>query len=502
MHELPDIKLGHLTSVWGSSSEPLIFYGPDRGHVMVIGQTRSGKSTYLENTAKQDIEAGAGVSFVDPHGDSYEHLLDYIPKWRAEDVVIFDPYGERERPVSINLLGGWHHPDDRVTWALGIVKMFRHLWRDTWGMRLQQILMHSVLALRDHQDSTFLSVLKLLTDPEYRDYVLKSCRNPVVAHFFEKELGKWGPNFAAEAINPVMSRAEQYLVSPIVQNIFGQSRSTIDFADIMDTRKICLANLAEGALEEDTVNLLGSLIVTKYLITGQQRYRVPEQRRVPHTLIVDEFPRFTTLAFKDVFTGSGKFKLHVMAAFQTLEQIKDEEVLAAVLQSRNAVAYSVHGADARKLVDVFGDESLEVLSMLERYQACVKLDVGGEPHSPIKLAMLPPIERPERKSRRGLIKKVSRERYAPKPRQAVEEHIKKTVFGWTAPARAGRRGEVPRLPEKKEYARPWEAGRKEKQETPVQEPAPVSRKPCDLCDRGIVRVRPAAGGPETGLLCA
>ena len=81
------------------------------------------------------------------------------------------------------------HPDDRVAYALGIVKMFRHLWRDTWGMRLQQILLHSILALLDHQGSTFVSLLRLLTDGEYREYVLRSCRNPIVTHFFEKELG-------------------------------------------------------------------------------------------------------------------------------------------------------------------------------------------------------------------------------------------------------------------------------------------------------------------------
>jgi hypothetical protein len=163
MQELPDIQIGHLRNSWGETS--LSFLGRDRGSMYVIGQTRSGKSTFLENIAKQDIEAGAGVSFVDPHGDSYEHLLDYIPKRRAEDVVIFDPYAERERPVGINVLG-WVPPDDRPTYALGIVKMFRHLWAKTWGMRLQQILQHSILALLDHQGSTFLSLLKLLIDPE------------------------------------------------------------------------------------------------------------------------------------------------------------------------------------------------------------------------------------------------------------------------------------------------------------------------------------------------
>jgi hypothetical protein len=502
MQELPDIQLGHLKSEYGQA--PLHFFGPDRGSMYVIGRTRSGKSTFLENIAKQDIETGAGVSFLDPHGDSYGNLLDFIPRRRAEDVVIFDPYAERERPVGINLLG-WVPPDDRPTYALCVVKMFHHLWANTWGMRLQQILQHSILALLDYQGSTFLSVLKLLIDPDYCEYVLKSCRNPVVRQFFEEEKAKWGAGFMAEAINPVMSRAEQYLISPIVQNIFGQPKSTIDFADIMDSRKIFLANLAEGALEGDLVNLLGAMLVTKHLITAQQRYRVPERARVPHPLIVDEFQRFTTQASADVFTGAGKFKLFLVAAHQALGQIEDEQIRSAVMQSRNAVAFSVTGEDAKALVNVFGEGSLELITeKLNRYEACVKIDANGETQTPLRVVMLPPIPRaPGRKSRRELITRLSRERYAPKTRQAIEQFINETVFQWEAPAKSSRREGMAVPPAaKKEYERPWRAGRS-RSKTPAAPPleaAPVPKN-CTLCDRGIVRVRPKEGGTERALIC-
>lgn len=58
-------------------------------HMYVVGQTGTGKSTYLENLALQDMLEGRGFAFVDPHGDTAEKLLAMVPKERTEDVIYF-----------------------------------------------------------------------------------------------------------------------------------------------------------------------------------------------------------------------------------------------------------------------------------------------------------------------------------------------------------------------------------------------------------------------------
>ena len=62
-----------------------------RRHVYIIGKTGMGKSTLLENMILSDIEAGKGVAVIDPHGDLAEAILEYIPKRRTNDVILFDP---------------------------------------------------------------------------------------------------------------------------------------------------------------------------------------------------------------------------------------------------------------------------------------------------------------------------------------------------------------------------------------------------------------------------
>jgi type IV secretory pathway VirB4 component len=53
-----------------------------RRHMYIIGKTGMGKTTLIENMVIQDILNGHGVAFVDPHGDSVEKVLDYIPSNR------------------------------------------------------------------------------------------------------------------------------------------------------------------------------------------------------------------------------------------------------------------------------------------------------------------------------------------------------------------------------------------------------------------------------------
>src|SRR5947208_16840463 len=64
---------------------------PDRrAHTYLIGKTGTGKSTLLENLARQDIRAGNGLALLDPHGDLAERLLAAIPEKRTEDLIYFN----------------------------------------------------------------------------------------------------------------------------------------------------------------------------------------------------------------------------------------------------------------------------------------------------------------------------------------------------------------------------------------------------------------------------
>ncbi|MCD5397237.1 MAG: ATP-binding protein, partial [Candidatus Pacebacteria bacterium] len=122
-----------------------------RKHVYIIGKTGMGKSVLLENMAIQDIQAGKGVCFVDPHGETAERLLDFVPSNRINDVIYFNP-GDLDYPTTFNIMEEVL-PQYRHLVASGLMGIFKKIWPDVWSARMEYILNNCILALLEYPGS-------------------------------------------------------------------------------------------------------------------------------------------------------------------------------------------------------------------------------------------------------------------------------------------------------------------------------------------------------------
>ena len=142
-------------------------------HLYLVGKTGVGKSTLLENMAIQDIEEGNGILFLDPHGESAERLLRFVPSNRTNDVIYFDP-SDTEHPISFNPMD----EGDIHLVSSGMIEVFKKIWGDSWGPRLEHILRHTLIALLEVKPSTLLGVQRVLIDEAYRNRSSRAHRGP------------------------------------------------------------------------------------------------------------------------------------------------------------------------------------------------------------------------------------------------------------------------------------------------------------------------------------
>src|ERR1700730_8662923 len=133
-----------------------------RHHTYVIGKTGTGKSTLLATLLRQDLEQGRGVALVDPHGDLVERALQWIPEDRRTDLIYFDVPNVTQ-PLGFNPLERVP-PLRRPLAASGLLDIFKKIWADSWGPRLEYILRNALLALLDQPEATLADVLQLLDD--------------------------------------------------------------------------------------------------------------------------------------------------------------------------------------------------------------------------------------------------------------------------------------------------------------------------------------------------
>lgn len=428
-------------------------------HVYIIGKTGMGKSTLLENMIFSDIQNGKGVAVVDPHGDLADAVLNFVPSSRTNDVILFEP-ADRDFPVSFNMLE-CKNPEHRSLVASGLLGVFKKMYADSWGPRLEHILRNTIMALLEYPNSTMLGIMKMLVDANFRKKVVKKVENPLVRSFWLDEFAKMQERQRTEAISPIQNKVGQFLSSPVIRNILGQPKSAVDIRFAMDNKKIFVVNLSKGKIGEDNSSLLGSMMITKFQLDAMSRADIPEKDRTDFYLYVDEFQNFATDSFATILSEARKYKLNLTMANQYIAQMPEEVRDAVFGNVGTMISFQVGFDDA----DIFSKQFSEVATpndivQIPKYTAYIKLLVDGMPTKVFSMATLAPPEIEDDEGRREKIIKVSREKYGT-DREVVEDKI----LRWT-----GMKQEEEKLPaaEQKE-ALPEQS---KSQERPPNHPKP------------------------------
>lgn len=393
-----------------------------RRHMYVIGKTGMGKTNLLENLAIQDIQKGHGIAFIDPHGDSAEKLIKAIPSNRINDVVYLNP-SDQDYPIAFNVMEKVG-PEYRHLVASGLVGVFKKIWADSWGPRLEYILRNAILALLEYPGSTLLGVTRILVDKSYRARVVEKITDPVVRSFWVDEFSQWNDRVLQEVISPIQNKVGQFLSSSLIRNIVGQTTSSFDIREVMDDRKILIINLSKGRIGEDNGALLGAMMITKIQLAAMGRVDIPEEERKDFYLYVDEFQNFATESFANILSEARKYHLNLILANQYVTQI-DEKVRDAIFGNAGSlIAFRVGAMDAEFLEKEFEPVfMMNDIINLPKYQIYLKLMIDGIAGDAFSATTLPPIKLEDSGNEQKIIQS-SRERYSASKAE-VEDKIRR-----------------------------------------------------------------------------
>ena len=399
-----------------------------RRHMYIIGKTGMGKTTMLENMIISDIIHGHGVGFIDPHGDSAEKILDFVPPERIKDVVYFDP-SDLDHPIAFNAMENVE-PEKKHLVASGLMGVFKKIWPDVWSARMEYILNNTILALLDYPGATILGIMRMLSNKDYRKDVVDNVQDPVVKSFWVDEFAKYTDRFAAEATPAIQNKVGQFLSAAVIRNIVGQKESAIDMRKIMDDGKILIMNLSKGRIGEDNSKLLGGLLVTKLQLAAMSRVDVPENERKDFYLYVDEFQNFATESFANILSEARKYRLSLILANQYIAQLiqsvggtKSTAVRDAIFGNVGTIiCFRVGAEDAEFLEKELAPEFMAVdIVNLAKYSIYLKLMIDGIASRAFSAGTLMPYAKPEISYRDQIIEN-SRKEYGT-DREKVEQEI-------------------------------------------------------------------------------
>ena len=381
-------------SIFRGQTIPIKIKETDRlRHVYMIGKTGVGKTVLFENMVMQDIREGKGVCYLDPNGDAAEYIMSRIPKERADDVIYFNP-ADIERPMGLNMLE-WKTPEQRDFLVQEAIQIFYKLFdpgqTGIVGPQFEHWMRNAALTLMAHPDGgTLIDIPRLFTDPEFEKDRLQYVTDPVVRNFWEKQMAKTADFHKSEMLNYFTSKFGRFMTNDMMRNIIGQTKSSFDFRDVMDGKKILICNLSKGLIGEMNAFLLGMIIVSKIAMGAFSRQDVTEEQRTPFYLYVDEFQNFITDVFATILSESRKYKLSLNITNQYIAQL-DEKIRNAVIGNAGTlISFRIGAADSEFLVKEYDPLKIDDMTNIDKFNFYIKMLIDGAPSKPFNGQSCPP----------------------------------------------------------------------------------------------------------------
>ena len=346
-------------------------------HTYIIGKTGTGKSTMIKTMFMQDVVAGRGACLLDPHGDLVESIYQSIPEHRRNDIIYFNV-----PDANLNLR---YNPFKKVSVekrslvASSILDVFKKLWSDAWGVKLEHILRYSILTLLDQPSATLADIPKILLDRTFRRECLAHIENPSVRLFWDREF----PHYNRYDLLPVLNKMGGMLAHSVIKRVLIENTNEVYLRKAMDERKIILVNLSKGHVGEDVAHLLGALFLSSINSAAFSRVDVDEESRVPFMVYADEFPNFTTQSVMGMLSELRKFKVGLTLANQYLHQMDDDMRRAILGNAGTLISFRVGTEDAQILArEMYPVFDVEGFINLANHSIFLKLMIEGVPSKP------------------------------------------------------------------------------------------------------------------------
>lgn len=318
-----------------------------RTHAHVIGVSEAGKSRFLAHLYMELVQAGFGVTLIDPHGDLAElTYASMVSRNLAMDRTIYLDLPAAERRglyLPLNILNQDYSPD---TIATNIKDAFHRMWPllgEGRAPRFDRLVINGTKVLISN-DLPLPYLEKFLTDQAFRAQLLTREQDQDVVALWQGWYDRLPDRLRIDYADSTLSRINLLTFTPILKHSLGHQELRLPFRKIMDEQFNVIINLAVD--NDDAQKLLGSLLTVFYEKAAFARKG--STHRPGHMLMVDEFSEYSAqseASLTKILSQARKYGLFLIMAHQYWSQAS-ENLRGAMQNTRLEVAFQLGWEDA------------------------------------------------------------------------------------------------------------------------------------------------------------
>jgi hypothetical protein len=326
-----------------------------RSSTYLLGKAGTGKSSELENIIIQHIKKRKCVIFIDPHGDSVDHIVSMVPRELVANIYLLDMLDEAW-PFGINVLNvGKIETEVQLAQVIdSSMHIFEVLWPDVLAQaNLPRYLRMAIIVLLNNQPSTLVDLYRFLRKPELRAQMLKQVHDETVLEFWAAH-----DNMKLESqlvkVQPLLGKLESLFAGRgLVRNIVGQKVSSINWRQVMLEGKTILIKLPVTIAKQDA-RLIGTFILAQIQAAIFGLSDLPDEQRPDTFLGVDEVQNFGVPDLGRLVTEARKYHSLLVVGHQYRDQLP-EFLKEPTMACRTICCFRVTPDDAREMAQLFHD---------------------------------------------------------------------------------------------------------------------------------------------------
>lgn len=233
----------------------------------------------------------------------------------------------------------------------------------------------ALVTLWQEKTPTVRDVVRVFTNEQYRHRLLAGVDNPVVDDFWEMFETKT-PGQREQLIAPVITRMTDLYGNPYLYPSICHPK-TLDFASLMEQRKIILVSLGvdKGKIPDIDRYLLGSMLLFQLQIAAMNG----ATKTHPFYLYIDEVHQFITSPLSRMLSEVRQHNLSITLAHQYLDQLEGETLEAVIGTVGTMLVFQCGIDDARALAPYMKPNfAADDLISLDLYNALVHMRFGAQ----------------------------------------------------------------------------------------------------------------------------
>lgn len=332
-------------------------------HMHVVGSSGFGKSKFLASMIRQDVRTRQGLCLIDPHGQLYEEVVEWLAKRRylgRRPIHLVD-LSDSNWSFGFNPLDFAGLDPNQVAVAIDAnLKACAQVWggEDTHRTPLLRRILRLIFFTLANRGLTLLEAVPLMSASDTNGVrrLLTSTLDDALFREQWSDFNAMSPRAFQEAFASVNNRLIEFLHTPSVRRMLGSQQNTLDTRALMDEGAIVLVNLGGDQISQQSSALLGALLINSLFLKAFGRAKGAR----PFTLYVDECHRYLNDDIAGILTQTRKFGLRAVLAHQDLGQLREagDAVYSAVRSANTKVVFGLKGRpDAEEIAqDIFTGE--------------------------------------------------------------------------------------------------------------------------------------------------